>query len=136
MTIRIFSKTHNLYTNSPLWPSNQISTSDWFLAPNGEIVEAIDESALERHNPRDFNIEVWTGYFDKNNKKIYRGDIIRLSCYSLDYEVVWSFDRFKMKALYESAFKTDDNLYPWGTHSDLATNYEIVGNIHGVEYSD
>lgn len=137
MQLRIFSKKHNLYTNSPLWPSNQISTSDWLLAPNGDVVEAIDEFALERHNPRDFAIEVWTGYFDKNNKKIYRGDVIKLSCFNLDYEVVWSFDRFKMKALYEVDTKNfPDNLYSWGTSVDLATNYEIVGNIHGCNYQE
>lgn len=139
MNFRLFSKTHNLYTNSPLWPSNQRTISEWSITPNGQVLELILFEAggsSFAHYKSGFEIEPWTGYFDSAGKKIYRGDILRLSCFNLDYEVVWSFDRFVMKALYESAFKTDDNLYPWGTHSDLATNYEIVGNIHGVEYSD
>lgn len=138
---RIFSKKHNLYTNSPSWPSNQRSVSDWFLAPNGDIIEAIDFGGLEftheHHDPRDFAIEVWTGYLDSKGKKIYRGDIIQLSCFTLDYEVVWSYDRFKMEALDKLATKVgDDNLYPWRTPVDMATNYEIIGNIHSVEFSN
>lgn len=140
MTLRIFSKKHNLYTNSVSWPSNQRTWSEWSITPNGQVLELIlfeDGGSSFAHHKSGFEIEPWTGYFDSAGKKIYRGDIIQLSCFNLDYEVVWSYDRFKMKALYEVDTKNfPDNLYSWGTSVDLATNYEIVGNIHGVDYSE
>lgn len=137
MTIRLFSKKHNLYTNSPLWPSNQRVHSEWGVLDNGTILELTlfedGGSSFIHHDPRNFDIEPWTGYFDRHGKKIYRGDIIKLSCFDLDYEVVWKFDRFSLKALFE-LYKGE--IYPWPTSTDCAVNYEVTGNIHGVEYSD
>ena len=96
-----------------------------------------EEASIEIHNARDFDVEPWTGYFDSKGGKIYCGDKLKLSCFNLDYEVVWSFDRFKLKTMYDAATKIgDDDLYPWGTPVDMATNYEVVGNIHDVKYSD
>lgn len=139
MNFRLFSKKHNLYTNSPFWPSNQRTFSEWCIYPNGEICELIyfgaqaEEASIEIHNARDFNVEPWTGYFDKNGKKIYRGDVLKLWCFDLDYEVIWDFDRFSLKALFE-LYKGE--LYPWPISADCAANYEVAGNIHNVEYSD
>lgn len=139
MNIRLFSKKHNLYTNSPLWPSNQRSFSDWALSPSGEVIEIVsfdDErssSYITKHDPRTFDIEPWSGYFDSTGKKIYRGDIVRLLCFNLDYEVVWNFERFSLRVLYESHC---GEIYPWFHSNDCEKNYGVVGNIHGVDYAD
>jgi len=139
MTFRLFSKKNNLYTNSLFWPSNQITFSDWALSPNGEIIELIywgsqtEEASIEVHNARDFDVEPWSGYFDSTGKKIYRGDIVRLLCFNLDYEVIWNFDRFSLKVLYESH---SGEIYPWFHSNDCEKNYGVVGNIHGVDYAD
>lgn len=140
MNFRLFSKKHGLYTNSPFWPSNQRSFSEWFLSQNRNVIEAVgfDENkpssfTLIGHDVRDFDIEPWTGYFDKHGKKIYRGDILKLWCFNLDYEVVWLHDRFSLRALYDTG---NDEIYGFPTSTDSSTNYEVCGNIHNVEYND
>lgn len=136
MNIRLFSKKHNLYTNSPFWPSNQRSFSEWFLSPNGNVIEAVgfdgnESFTLIDYDVRDFDIEPWTGYFDKRGKKIYRGDILKISCFNLDYEVVWDRNRFALKALYVNY---NGEIYPWPDVT--AEHYWVVDNIHSVDYSD
>lgn len=138
MTFRIFSRLHNLYTNSPCWPSNQRTWSDWALSNSGEVLEMVfadgtGSCSIKEHDKRDFDVEPWTGYFDSRGKKIYRGDVIKLSCFNLDYEVVWNFDRFSLKALYDGYA---GEIYPWPTSIDCSANYEITGNIHRIEHAD
>lgn len=142
MTIRIFSKTHNLYTNSPLWPSNQRSFSDFFVAPDGKVIEAIhclgqnpngeieDFVSLEFHDSKKFHVEPWTGYFDSAGKKIYRGDILEMfSMFHFVSEVTWKDGAFWTKALDKEG--GDNQFSPY-----LTSHWTIKGNIHGVEYSE
>lgn len=136
MTIRLFSKKHGLYTNSPFWPSNQRSFSDWALSPNGEIIEIVSldgersSSYVTTHDPRTFEVEAWTGYFDSAGKKIYRGDILEMfSVFDFVSEVVWKDGAFWTKALDKEG--SDSQLSPY-----LTPHWRIKGNIHGVEYND
>lgn len=144
MYFRIFSKKHNLYTNSPLWPSNQRSFSDWAIAPNGEIVELIyfgaqtEEASIEIHNARDFIVEPWSGYFDTKGKKIYRGDILgsfkadgEVSS-SYEVEVVWHEGGFYCK----DEQSVPDSWMPLDIENRAWKRHFIKGNIHGVEYDD
>lgn len=142
MTIRFFSKKQGLYTNSSSWPSNQRTWSEWSLIPDGQILEIVYDGtagydsgpiSCQYHDARNFSVEPWTGYFDKHGKKIYRGDILNLHCFDLSYEVVWSFDRFSLKALYHGH---EGEIYPWPHSKDCSENYRVVGNIHGIEYND
>ena len=134
MNIRLFSKKHNLYTDSPNWPSNQRTWSNWALSPSGEVLEMVygDSSgfcSIEKHDKREFVVEPSTGYFDNAGKQIFVGDILRLECYNLDYEIVWDKIKFGMKALYEHPIGEDS--YPFRGQADFSEGWRIIGNIHG-----
>jgi hypothetical protein len=144
MTLRIFSKSHNLYTNSPLWPSNQRTFSEWCIYPSGEICELIfaDEGmscGVQIHDQRNFIVEPWTGYFDTKGKKIYRGDI--LGAFkgvhdeidpSYETEVVWHEGGFYCK----DEQTVPDSWMPLDIENRAWKRHFIKGNVHGVEYSD
>ena len=136
MTFRLFSLKNNLYTNSPNWPSNQRTVSEWSITPNGQVLELIlfeDGGSSFTHHKRVFEIEPWTGYLDSTGKKIYRGDLLRLDCFGLIYEIDWKLDRFVMKPTFEASGEIPDH---FRDHKDIATAWSIVGNIHCVEYND
>jgi hypothetical protein len=134
MTIRIFSKKHNLYTNSPFWPSNQRTTSEFALNCNGKVLEIVnggEEGVLERDS-RDFIIEPWTGYFDIKGRKIYRGDILTAKNDPLyRQEVIWKDGSFICKSLSnpDDQMLLDMDVKVW-------KRVEISGNIHGVDFED
>lgn len=140
MTFRIFSHKHQLYTNSLNWPSNQRTWSEWALSPNGEVLEMIhgDDSgscSVEKHDKRNFSIEPWTGFYDCQNKKIYLGDIIKLQCFNLDYEIVWYIDRFTMKPLFETFGALALPEYNcFREQKDFSVDWLVTNTIHGVEF--
>ena len=131
MNFRLFSHKHNLYTNSPSWPSNQRTWSEFVLSPSGGVLEIIHydahNSSVETCDSRNYIVEPWTGYFDSAGKKIYRGDLLEFSIFGLKNEVEWSEGSFVLADLTEE-------------HCDLPMShgkyFSIVGNVHGVEYSD
>lgn len=141
MTFRLFSKSYNLYTNSPNWPSNQQPWREWCIYPSGEICELIfaDEGMsceAKIHDRRKFEIEPWTGYFDSRGKKIYRGDI--LGAFkgvndeiddSYEATVVWSEGGFY-------CFQNGFGDMPLEMENKVWKRHFIKGNIHGVEYND
>lgn len=140
MTFRIFSHRQKLYTNSPLWPSNQRTWSEWVLAPNGEIIELVDAGAcgysVINHDKRNFSIEPFTGFYDCQNKRIYLGDIVKLQCFNLDYEIVWHVDRFGMKPLFETTTPHDGIPQHIRGQKDFSVDWLVVNTKHNVEYCD
>lgn len=144
MTIRIFSKKHNLYTNSPSWPSNQRTWSDWALSNSGEVLEMVfadgtGSCSIKEHDKRDFDVEPWSGYFDSRGKKIYRGDILGAfkGIYdeidpSYETEVVWHEGGFYCK---EEQI-APDSWMPLDIENRAWKRHFIKGNVHGVEYAD
>lgn len=143
MHYRIFSKLHNLYTGSRFWSSNQRSFSEWAIDPSGEVIEIIyfskDFSTIQKHNRQNFEIEAWTGYFDRHGKKIYRGDILGSfkGIYdeidpSYETEVVWHEGGFYCK----EEQTVPDYLMPLDIENKVWKRHFIKGNIHGVDYSD
>lgn len=134
MTFRIFSHKHQLYTNSPLWPSNQRTWSEWSVTTDGQILESVfhDEGIIgcQHHDKRNFAVEPWTGFLDLNNKKIYLGDILEMnSMFDFKSEVVWKDGSFWLKALDSEGIDQEfKQLY--------AKLWKITGNIHNVEFHD
>jgi hypothetical protein len=138
MQIRIFSKKHNLYTNSPFWPSNQRSVSEFVVNSGGQIVELIyfghelGQASTQTHPRESFVIEPWTGYFDINGRKIYRGDILAATNDpSYEAEVIWSEGSFVCRSTKNPNDQTllDMDVKVW-------KRVVVKGNIHGAEYSD
>jgi hypothetical protein len=143
MKFRIFSHKQNLYTNSPFWPCNQRTWSDWAISPDGRIIELILEGranneefsesvGYQDHDPRNFSIEPWTGYFDIKGRKIYRGDILIAKNDPLyKQEVIWKDGSFICKSLSnpDDQMLLDMDVKVW-------KRVEISGNIHGVDFED
>jgi hypothetical protein len=138
VTIRIFSKKHNLYTNSPFWPSNQRTTSEFVLGCKGEIIELLyagkedDNPCILLRDKKDFVVEPWTGYFDINGRKIYRGDILAATNDpSYESEVIWSEGSFVCRST-----KNPNDQAILDMDVKVWKRVVVKGNIHGVEYSD
>lgn len=140
MTFRVFSHKHNLYTNSPLWLSNQRTWSEWSITPDGRILESIfhDEGIIscQYHDKRNFSIEPWAGLFDSEGRKIYRGDILgaKKGAYNNEIdpqysaEVIWKDAGFCTKHGNDIMWLYDDATI-WKT-------LFVKGNIHNAEYND
>ncbi len=137
MNFRIFSHRHKLYTNSPFWPSNQRTWSEWSVTTDGQILEIIFDETVgydpepvgcQYHDKRNFSIEPWTGLFDSEGKKIYCGDILEFKVFELLHEVRWLNGEFIAHDL-----KNPDML-PMNVRT--LRSHAIVGNIHNVEYCD
>lgn len=143
MKFRVYSHKHQFYTNSVHWPSNQRTWSEWVLTPDGRILEIIhvglpdrEDTVFQYHDKKDFSVEAWTGFFDSKGQKIYLGDIIKLQCFNLDYEVVWHFDRFGLKPLYETVNPYDGVPDYFRGQKDLSVDWIVTNNIHNAEYSE
>lgn len=137
MTFRIYSHRQKLYTNSPFWPLNQRTWSEWTITPDGRILEIIfdgtaghdsDPIGCQYHDKRNFSIEPWAGLFDSEGRKIYLGDILEFKVFELLHEVRWLNGEF-------IAYDLKD---PNAIHLNVKTlrQHRIIGNIHNAEYSD
>lgn len=131
MKFRLYSHKQKLYTNDPFWPSNQRTFSEWFVSPNGEIVELVGFPDGENvwyskviHVPQDFAVEHFTGFYDKNAKKIFQGDVLLFmgDFIATKYQVIWQGNGFKIKG-YEHG-----HTVPF--LQDELKDYEVVGTIH------
>lgn len=138
MNFRLFSYRHKLYTNSPFWPSNQRVTSEFVLGHNGRILEIVNggEEGVLEHDKRNFSAEPWTGFYDCQNKRIYLGDIVKLQCFNLDYEIVWHVDRFGMKPLFNTLEINSGTPHHIRGQKDFSVDWLVVNTKHNVEYID
>lgn len=99
------------------------------LDSNLKITIPIDDDELE--------IELWTGFYDKNNKKIFENDIVKHLDTNLEYLVEFhnaSFIMSPLKYQHRREFQLSISIF-FSTISKEAVNnkfdfLEIIGNIH------
>lgn len=138
MTFRLYSVKNKLYTNDLDFRSfSQDSVSIWSIQPDGKILELIyypnqeDDLNFQIHPSEDFIIEPWTGYFDKDGKKIYCGDILKMeSFFTFESKVIWEHGSFFMVPIDPEGLKNTMG------HNGILDGWTITGNIHEVEYSE
>ncbi|ECL1830976.1 hypothetical protein FSM15_08775 [Campylobacter jejuni] len=88
-------------------------------------------------NGNDLEIELWTGYFDKNGKKIYENDIIKNESLEEIYYITRD-NTYKMFEIIIYDKDCNENLYRKKNPADINLlkmlvsdkNMSVIGNIH------
>lgn len=119
------------YFNYRLWNKYDEGYCD-FLDGNLKRVIPIDDDEWE--------IELWTGFYDKNNKKIFENDIVKHLDTNLEYLVEFhnaSFIMSPLKYQHRREFQLSISIF-FSTISKEAVNnkfnfLEIIGNVHDEE---
>ena len=136
MDYRIYSKNHGYYVNSQFWRENTSDPNERFaLTQDGRIVSFSTKGdglySVDYFNNKEFIVEPWTGYFDKDGKKIYCGDILeQYSMFDFKSKVVWKHGSFVMVPIDPEGVENTMG------YSGILTGWIITGNIHEVEYSE
>ncbi|EIE2356231.1 hypothetical protein LCZ95_001752, partial [Campylobacter coli] len=102
----------------------------------GFITSVFNQSTYEKPTI-DYEIELWTGYFDKNGKKIYENDILEYEALEELYHITRdnTYKKFKIE-MYDKNF--DGKVCKRETKADISflkvfkseKNMQIIGNIH------
>ncbi|EIA2308778.1 hypothetical protein K7B02_001019 [Campylobacter coli] len=88
-------------------------------------------------NGNDLEIELWTGYFDKNGNKIYENDIIKNEPLEEIYHITRD-DTYKMFKIEIFSKNFNNKIYKRKAGPDISflksfkseKNMEVIGNIH------
>ncbi|ELD3644208.1 hypothetical protein QJH06_000212 [Campylobacter coli] len=88
-------------------------------------------------NGNDLEIELWTGYFDKNGNKIYENDIIKNEPLEEIYHITRD-DTYKMFKIEILSKNFNNKIYKREAEPDISflksfkseKNMEVIGNIH------
>ncbi|TLD85178.1 hypothetical protein LS70_001105 [Helicobacter sp. MIT 11-5569] len=94
------------------------------------------KSRLSEEELQDCEIELWTGLFDKNGKKIFEGDIVKVELfydYSMTCEVVFELG-FGLKLISFASVKYSNDppkdFWTLEEVKDEGFAIEIIGNTH------
>ncbi|EAH9333964.1 hypothetical protein EX128_02420 [Campylobacter jejuni] len=79
---------------------------------------------LSEFKDEDVEIELWTGYYDRNHKKIYEGDILKIENKTLAKVEFNLNDGF----FYTTIGEKKEFTYKFGFHTK--GDLEIISNIH------
>lgn len=103
-----------------------LNSNSHAILGNGTVVEL-----RELNSVSDCIVEAWTGYFDKDGKKIYCGDILeQYSFFTFRSKVVWKHGSFMMVPIDPEGIENTMG------YSGILKGWTITGNIHEVEYSE
>ena len=130
MNYRLYSKIFKSYVDGPYWQTEVGKFSRWSITEDGKIQQVIcgkdGKYGIWMFSAKEFDIEPWTGFFDSEGQKIYRGDILRMSSFFVfKSEVVWKDGAFWLKALDEKGVDCQFD-------GRFSKDWTIVGNIHSV----
>ena len=87
----------------------------------------------------DAEVELWSGFYDKNGKKIYVGDMVKYRKYTKPLEVVYAESTFYIiHPSIEKEFQVDCGTRLQGIYDNRDNGYkdnklecvEVIGNIH------
>lgn len=87
----------------------------------------------------DVEVELWSGFYDKNGKKIYVGDMVKYRKYTKSLEVVYAESTFYIiHTSIEKEFQVDCGTRLQGIYDNRDNGYkdnklecvEVIGNIH------
>ena len=93
---------------------------------------------LEKLKSDFLEIELWSGLRDKNDKKIFEGDIIKNIDLKAEYRVVYQGEFLLFPIKYESKIPLQKELairfcVLASEASEILDSFEIIGNIHDEE---
>ncbi|HHP0356101.1 TPA: YopX family protein [Campylobacter lari subsp. concheus] len=110
-----------------------------------EIVTGVDSTQdglndyewVQNLGENKWEIELWTGFYDKNGKKIYENDILKNEVFDEYYLVSWN-ETSKMLRVYTYDTNSQGKLYKKENAVDISffktipsNKYmEVIGNIH------
>lgn len=87
----------------------------------------------------DMELELWSGFYDKNGEKIYVGDMVKYRKYTEPLEVVYAESTFYIiRPSIEKEFQVDCGTRLQGIYDSRDNGYkdnklecvEVIGNIH------
>lgn len=87
----------------------------------------------------DMELELWSGFYDKNGEKIYVGDMVKYRKYTEPLEVVYAESTFYIiRPSIEKEFQVDCGTRLQGIYDNRDNGYkdnklecvEVIGNIH------
>lgn len=87
----------------------------------------------------DAEVELWSGFYDKNGKKIYVGDMVKYRKFTKPLEVIYAENTFYIiHPSIEKEFQVDCGTRLQGIYDNRDNGYkdnklecvEVIGNIH------
>ncbi|BDB65707.1 hypothetical protein T36_2186 (plasmid) [Helicobacter cinaedi] len=145
---RVWSDIDNTYLHNPSLTITHFKSAVYKNAYSMEVGEVIDENkderevligCLDNNRYKSVEIELWSGFYDKNGKKIYEGDIVKYDSNTRPLVVVFEKNTFYIvDTSIEKHLQVDCGTRLQGIYENRINGYkenkieclEVLGNIH------